>query len=93
MIASSESTDVIALVGRVRERAEADDRSVSSWIRRAVEHELGPPGAGKSKVLGRYPGLDPSRQASQRRDTAGMVVHSQPEKRGSSWHRQDMRTA
>ncbi len=25
---------------RVRESAEADDRSVSSWIRRAVEHEL-----------------------------------------------------
>lgn len=24
----------------VRERADADDRSVSSWIRRAVEHEL-----------------------------------------------------
>ncbi len=24
----------------VRERAAADDRSVSSWIRRAVEHEL-----------------------------------------------------
>ena len=24
----------------VRERAEADDRSVSSWIRRAVEREL-----------------------------------------------------
>lgn len=29
-----------ALLERVRERAEADDRSVSSWIRRAVEHEL-----------------------------------------------------
>lgn len=28
------------LLTRVRERAEADDRSVSSWIRRAVEHEL-----------------------------------------------------
>ena len=26
---------------RVRERADADDRSVSSWIRRAVENELG----------------------------------------------------
>ncbi|MFT4010741.1 MAG: YlcI/YnfO family protein [Nocardioidaceae bacterium] len=24
----------------IRERAEADDRSVSAWIRRAVEHEL-----------------------------------------------------
>jgi predicted HicB family RNase H-like nuclease len=24
----------------VRRRADADDRSVSSWIRRAVEHEL-----------------------------------------------------
>jgi predicted HicB family RNase H-like nuclease len=24
----------------VRERAGADDRSVSSWIRRAIEHEL-----------------------------------------------------
>lgn len=26
----------------IRQRAEADDRSVSSWIRRAVEHELHP---------------------------------------------------
>ena len=25
---------------KVKERADADDRSVSSWIRRAVEHEL-----------------------------------------------------
>ncbi len=24
----------------VRQRAQADDRSVSSWVRRAVEHEL-----------------------------------------------------
>lgn len=24
----------------VRERADADDRSLSAWIRRAVEHEL-----------------------------------------------------
>jgi predicted HicB family RNase H-like nuclease len=24
----------------IRRRAEAEDRSVSSWIRRAVEHEL-----------------------------------------------------
>ncbi|MPY85368.1 MAG: Arc family DNA-binding protein [Actinophytocola sp.] len=29
------------LLEEVRRRAEADDRSVSSWIRRAVEHELG----------------------------------------------------
>lgn len=29
------------LLERVRASAEADDRSVSSWIRRAVEHELG----------------------------------------------------
>lgn len=29
--------DVLA---EVRRRAEADDRSVSSWIRRAIEHEL-----------------------------------------------------
>jgi predicted HicB family RNase H-like nuclease len=28
------------LVEEVRRRAAADDRSVSSWIRRAVEHEL-----------------------------------------------------
>lgn len=27
-------------VDRVRHLADADDRSVSSWIRRAVEHEL-----------------------------------------------------
>lgn len=29
------------LLAQVRQRAAADDRSVSSWIRRAVEHELG----------------------------------------------------
>jgi predicted HicB family RNase H-like nuclease len=28
------------LLAEVRERAAADDRSVSSWIRRAVENEL-----------------------------------------------------
>lgn len=28
------------VLDEVRKRAEADDRSVSSWIRRAVEHEL-----------------------------------------------------
>lgn len=28
------------LLQEVRERAAADDRSVSNWIRRAVEHEL-----------------------------------------------------
>jgi len=28
------------LLAKVREQAEADDRSVSSWIRRAVAHEL-----------------------------------------------------
>lgn len=27
----------------VRKRAEADDRSISSWVRRAVEHELNRP--------------------------------------------------
>jgi len=30
----------VELLERVRARADADDRSVSSWIRRAVEHEL-----------------------------------------------------
>lgn len=29
------------LLEEVRRRAEADDRSLSAWIRRAVEHELG----------------------------------------------------
>lgn len=29
------------LLEEVKRRAQADDRSVSSWIRRAVEHELG----------------------------------------------------
>jgi predicted HicB family RNase H-like nuclease len=29
------------LLEEVRRRAEADDRSLSSWIRRAVEHEVG----------------------------------------------------
>jgi predicted HicB family RNase H-like nuclease len=28
------------LLTRIKEEADADDRSVSSWIRRAVEHEL-----------------------------------------------------
>lgn len=28
------------MLEEVRRRAEADDRSLSSWIRRAVEHEL-----------------------------------------------------
>lgn len=28
-------------IAEVRRLADADDRSVSSWIRRAVEHELG----------------------------------------------------
>lgn len=28
------------LLAKVRDRAEADDRSLSSWIRRAVEREL-----------------------------------------------------
>jgi predicted HicB family RNase H-like nuclease len=28
------------LLNEVRRRADADDRSLSSWIRRAVEHEL-----------------------------------------------------
>lgn len=28
------------LLNQVRDRAAADDRSVSNWIRRAVEHEL-----------------------------------------------------
>ena len=30
------------LLERIRRAAAADDRSVSSWIRRAVEHELDP---------------------------------------------------
>jgi len=29
-----------ALLDEIRRRAEADDRSLSAWIRRAVEHEL-----------------------------------------------------
>lgn len=28
------------LLERVRQQADADDRSVSSWLRRAAEHEL-----------------------------------------------------
>ena len=31
------------LLEEIRRRADADDRSVSSWIRRAVEHELDRP--------------------------------------------------
>jgi hypothetical protein len=30
-----------AVLEQIKRRAEADDRSVSSWIRRAVERELG----------------------------------------------------
>lgn len=29
------------LLEELRQRAEADDRSLSAWIRRAVQHELG----------------------------------------------------
>lgn len=32
-----------ATMDEIKKRAEADDRSVSSWIRRAVEHELNRP--------------------------------------------------
>ena len=32
-----------AQLDAIRQRAEADDRSVSAWIRRAVEHELDRP--------------------------------------------------
>ncbi len=32
-----------ATMEEIKKRAEADDRSVSSWIRRAVEHELNRP--------------------------------------------------
>lgn len=32
-----------ATMDEIRKRAVADDRSVSSWIRRAVEHELNRP--------------------------------------------------
>lgn len=31
------------LLAEVKRRADADDRSVSAWIRRAVEHELNRP--------------------------------------------------
>lgn len=31
------------LLDKIKQRAEADDRSISSWIRRAVEHELDRP--------------------------------------------------
>jgi predicted HicB family RNase H-like nuclease len=33
----------IEILEEVRKRAEADDRSISSWVRRAVEHELNRP--------------------------------------------------
>jgi predicted HicB family RNase H-like nuclease len=31
------------MLEEVRQRAAADDRSVSSWVRRAIEHELSRP--------------------------------------------------
>lgn len=31
------------LLDKIKQRAAADDRSISSWIRRAVEHELDRP--------------------------------------------------
>jgi predicted HicB family RNase H-like nuclease len=43
---SSRLTEVVpvrfpaALLEEIRRRADADDRSLSAWIRRAVEHEL-----------------------------------------------------
>jgi predicted HicB family RNase H-like nuclease len=33
----------LEMLEQVRERAAADDRSVSSWVRRAIEHELSRP--------------------------------------------------
>lgn len=33
----------IEVLEEVRKRAEADDRSISSWVRRAIEHELNRP--------------------------------------------------
>lgn len=33
----------VEVLEEVRRRAEADDRSISSWVRRAVEHELNRP--------------------------------------------------
>lgn len=40
----------------IRDCAEADDRSVSAWIRRAIEHELERQGRGNaSKHLGNEP--------------------------------------
>ncbi len=30
----------VDVLEEVRQRAQADDRSVSSWVRRAIEHEL-----------------------------------------------------
>lgn len=33
----------LPVLEQVRERARADDRSVSSWVRRAIEHELNRP--------------------------------------------------
>lgn len=39
------------LLDQVRAAAAAEDRSVSSWIRRAVEHELRPPHESRTKAL------------------------------------------
>lgn len=39
------------LLDQVRAAAAAEDRSVSSWIRRAVEHELRPPHESQTKAL------------------------------------------
>ena len=33
----------VEVLEEVRKRAQADDRSISSWVRRAVEHELNRP--------------------------------------------------
>lgn len=33
----------VEVLEEVRRRAQADDRSISSWVRRAVEHELNRP--------------------------------------------------
>lgn len=42
-------------LGEVRACADADDRSVSAWIRRAVEHELERQGANVSNDLSNEP--------------------------------------
>ena len=66
----------------VRECAEADDRSVSSWIRRAVEHELERQGrANVSNNLSNEPRRTGTDDAGRREVDKGADLHQRGRRR------------